>query len=163
MTGADAATRGGDAPLEARIVLQSTLEPIVFRFEADQYAGGPPMPRNDNLPLFRFGQKARQIILDLREPHFFHSGLANRASHESTCDFATSAAPRRATMGDRPSRHQRHDPKVRKSIRVYPDATRFQGLLNFDDGSAHGRNRASNLSTANAAGKAGVCSFEPSF
>jgi hypothetical protein len=65
-TGAKAGARSFDAPKEPRIALQPVLEPLVFRFEADQHAGGLAVPRDDVLPRLGFAQKAREIVLHLR-------------------------------------------------------------------------------------------------
>jgi hypothetical protein len=62
---AQAVPRLFDATQEARVVLKSVLEPILFRFEADQHACGLAMAGDDDLLPLSFSKEARQIILDL--------------------------------------------------------------------------------------------------
>ncbi len=55
---------------ESRIVLESVLEPIVFRFEPNEsFPRRLAMTRNDNFLAFRLAQVTRQVVLDFGERH----------------------------------------------------------------------------------------------
>src|SRR5260221_7718339 len=62
---AQAVSRLFDTTQEARVVFEAVLEPVLFRLEADQHAGGLTMARDNDLLRLSFSKKARQIILDL--------------------------------------------------------------------------------------------------
>ena len=82
---ADLRARFRDPAQKLRIVFQTVIEPIVFRREADEHAGGSPVPRDHNL-LFRGQTKVlRKIIL--------HCGQRRRAGLASPRRRASSAPP----------------------------------------------------------------------
>ncbi|HVO03839.1 MAG TPA: hypothetical protein VMT54_16680 [Candidatus Cybelea sp.] len=63
--GADAGARFLNAPQESRIGFEAVLEPIIFRFKADQHAGRPAVARDDDLMLpasRRKRRRHRQVI-----------------------------------------------------------------------------------------------------
>src|SRR5690348_5628411 len=89
--GADAGPRFLDAPQETWVVFEPVVEPVVLGFEADQHAGRLTVTRDDDLLFFGLAQKMREIVFDLGQRDFLHSGLPNRVSHVSASDFATIA------------------------------------------------------------------------
>src|SRR4051812_43384023 len=70
-----------DAAEEARVILQPVIEPVVFRGEPDQHAGGLAMTRDDDVAFLGFAQEMREVVLHLGQRDFLHAGLANWASH----------------------------------------------------------------------------------
>src|ERR1700719_4110739 len=86
-----AAARLFDPLQKSRIAFQAIIKPGVFRLEADQYAGRFAVPCDDNLLRLRCAKKTGQVVLDFGQRNFLHSGLANRASHDSASDLATIA------------------------------------------------------------------------
>ena len=88
---AQAVPRLFNAPQEPRVMLEAVVVPILLRFEADQYTCRFAMTRDDDLLRFRLAKITGQVVLDLGEGHFLHSGFAHRASHDSASDLATIA------------------------------------------------------------------------
>jgi hypothetical protein len=80
-----------DTTEEARVMFETVLEPILFRFEADQEACRFAVTRDDDLLRLGLTKIPRQIVLDDRERYFLHSRFPNCASHESASDLATIA------------------------------------------------------------------------
>src|SRR5579872_9680 len=78
-------------PQKPGVGFQPILEPIIFRFEADQHSSWLAVTCNDDFLLLGFVQKTREVIFDFRQRYFLHSGLPNCASHDSVSDFATIA------------------------------------------------------------------------
>src|SRR6516162_3410296 len=74
-SGAQAAPRLFDAAQEARVMFETVVEPVLFRLEADQYAGRFTMARDDDLLRLSLAQIAGQIVLDFRKRDLFHSGF----------------------------------------------------------------------------------------
>ena len=72
-------------------MLETVIEPVFLRFEPDQHASWLAMARDDDLLRLGLAKIAGQIILDLREGNFLHSGLPNCASHDGASDLATIA------------------------------------------------------------------------
>src|SRR6266568_4955316 len=80
-----------DSAQKARVVCKTILEPVVLRLETDQHPRRSAMAGNDDLLPLSLAKKAREIILDCGQRNFFHSRLANCASHASASDLATIA------------------------------------------------------------------------
>ena len=83
---AQAVSRLFDTTQEARVVFEAVLEPVLFRLETDQHAGGLTMARNNDLLRLSFSKKARQIILDLGQRNLLHPGFPNCASYDSASE-----------------------------------------------------------------------------
>ena len=79
-----------DATQKLRVMLEPILEPILFRRKADQDAGRTTVPRNHDLFVDREPQILGEVILYLRQSHFFRA-------------LALVCLVRRATTALRPS------------------------------------------------------------
>jgi hypothetical protein len=76
---------------KTRVVFKTVIEPVIVGFKSYQDAGRPSVPRDDDFLSLRLSEKARQIVLHLREWYLLYSRSANRASHASASDLATIA------------------------------------------------------------------------
>jgi hypothetical protein len=88
---AQAVSRLFNSPQEPWVMFETVLEPVFLGSEADQHACRLAMTRDDDLLRLCFSKKARQIILDLGQGDFLHSGFPNCASHKSASDLRTIA------------------------------------------------------------------------
>jgi len=68
-TSLDGGPRLLDATQKLRVMLESILEPVLFRCEPDQDAGRPTMAGYDDLLAGRELEVSRKIILHLRQGH----------------------------------------------------------------------------------------------
>src|SRR5262249_41943529 len=89
--GAQAVPRLLDSMEKAGVMLQAVVEPVLFRFEADQNTRTLSMRRDDDLVGLCLTKIAGQIIFDFGERNFLPSGFPNCASHDSASDLRTIA------------------------------------------------------------------------
>jgi hypothetical protein len=71
----------GDLLEEARVVLQSKIEPVVFGREAQQHAGWFPVLGDDNLFLPGLNQVLGEVVLDFGKCYLLHVCSPVSASH----------------------------------------------------------------------------------
>ncbi len=81
-----------DSAQKSRIIFKPVFKPVIFRFKANQYPSRLAVTRDDDFLYFSFAEIPGEIVLDLGERNFLHSGFANRASHKSASDLATIAS-----------------------------------------------------------------------
>src|SRR2546428_3541694 len=92
LAGRDAAPRLGNTTKESRVVLESVFKPVIFRSKADQHAGRPPVPGNDDFLLLRRAEVSRQIILHLVQWNSPHRSWPTFLSDSSASPFRTTAS-----------------------------------------------------------------------
>jgi hypothetical protein len=88
---AQAVPRLFDSTQKSRVILETVFKPVLLRLKADQHARRFAVARNNDLLRLCLSKKLRPVVLDLGKWNFFHSGLANCASHDSASDLATIA------------------------------------------------------------------------
>src|SRR6266478_5385272 len=76
-----------DARKETCIILKPVVEPVVLRREPDEDACRLSVTGDDHLAVLGFPQVPGEVVLDLRQRNFLHSGLPNRASDDSASDL----------------------------------------------------------------------------
>src|SRR5204863_7535356 len=77
---------------ETCVSLKPVGGPVVRRRERDEGGCRISVSGDYYLPVLGFPQIAGEVVLDLRQRNLLHSGFPNRASHDSTSDFAMIAS-----------------------------------------------------------------------
>src|SRR5207302_1199919 len=88
-----------DARKETCVILKPVVEPVVLRREPDEDPCRLSVTGDDYLPVLGFPQVPGEVVLDLRQRNLLHSGFPNRASHDSTSDFAMIASTSSGSSG----------------------------------------------------------------